>query len=76
MVLSNTSIQVIRTIDKKTIGLIAAGTPNSQAAAYIGMAHPFNLCSPLESTYGTSHSETVTGIPASPNPGTVSPTSG
>jgi hypothetical protein len=56
--LSNTSIRVTWTTDKNTIGLVAAGTPNSAGSAY-----PYNLWSSLESTYGTSHGVTISGLP-------------
>jgi hypothetical protein len=55
---SNTSIRVQWTTDKATIGLVAAGTPNSAGTAY-----PYNLWSPLETGFSTSHDITITGLP-------------
>lgn len=55
---SSTSIQVTWNTDTPTIGLIAAGSPNSAGGPY-----PYNLWSSLESTYGTSHEVTISGLP-------------
>jgi len=55
---SNTSIEVTWNTDTPTIGLIAAGSPNSA-----GRPYPYNLWSSLESTYGTSHEVTISGLP-------------
>jgi hypothetical protein len=60
--LSNTSIHVSWTTDKNTIGAIAAGSPYSQTPSWNGL-YPYNVWSPLESTYGTSHSSTITSLP-------------
>jgi len=55
---SNTSIRVQWTTDKATIGLVAAGTSNSAGSPY-----PYNLWSPLETGFSTSHDITITGLP-------------
>jgi hypothetical protein len=56
---SNTSIRVQWTTDKPTIGLVAASTNNSFTAG----VYPYNLWSPLETSFSTSHDITITGLP-------------
>lgn len=60
--LGNTSIRVSWTTDKPTIGLAAAGSPYSQSSSWAG-PYPYNIWSPLETGYGTSHTVTITGLP-------------
>jgi len=60
--LSNTSIQVSWTTDVPTISLAGAGSPYSQTVAWSG-SYPYNVWSPLETGYGTSHTVTITGLP-------------
>ena len=60
--LSNTSIQVSWTTDVPTIGLAGAGSPYSQTVAWSG-SYLYNVWSPLETGYGTSHTVTITGLP-------------
>ena len=60
--LSNTSIRVSWTTDVPTIGLAAGGSPYSQSPSWVG-PYPYNIWSPLETGYGTSHTVTITGLP-------------
>jgi len=61
--ISSTSIRVRWTTNKNTIGVIVAGTTNSH-----GKVWPYNLWTSLETSYTTSHDQTLTGIPAAPTP--------
>jgi hypothetical protein len=56
--LSPTSIKVGWVTDKPTLGLVGAGSPNS-----VGTAAAYSMWSNLETSYGTSHSATLTGLP-------------
>jgi hypothetical protein len=56
---SSTSIRVTWTTDKPTLGLVAAGSPQ-----WAGSAAPYNAYTPLETTYATVHSLTLSGLPA------------
>jgi hypothetical protein len=60
---SSTSITVSWTTDKPTIGLAMAGSPTQ-----VGKPWPFNVPSPIEAGYGTSHSATITGIASGVTP--------
>jgi len=52
------------TTDKPTIGLLAGGSPYSQSVAWTGVVYPFNVWSPLETGFSTSHGPmTITGLP-------------
>ena len=55
--LSSTSMQVTWTTDKPALGFAAAGAPYDA-----GSSAPYNVWSPFEATYSTSHSATVTGL--------------
>jgi hypothetical protein len=54
----NTRIRVTWTTNKPTIGFAAAGSPSSH-----GTKAPYNVWSPIESGYSTSHDVTITGLP-------------
>jgi hypothetical protein len=58
--LSSTSIRVTWTTDKPTIGMAVAGSAYGQ-----GTNTPYNVWSPFETGFGTSHDVTITGLPAS-----------
>ena len=58
--LSSTSIRVTWTTDKPTLGFVAAGSPYSA-----GKLAPYNVWSPIESGYTTSHDVVATGLPTS-----------
>jgi hypothetical protein len=59
---SSTSIRVSWNTNKNTIGMIAAGSPYSQNPSWNG-PYPYNIWSPLETTYGTTHTVTIAGLP-------------
>jgi hypothetical protein len=59
-----TSITVTWTTDKSTIGFAAAGSQAQQSVA----AWPYNVLSPIESGFSTSHNATITGIAAGASP--------
>jgi hypothetical protein len=42
--------------------MIAAGSPYSQNPSWNG-PYPYNIWSPLETTYGTTHTVTIAGLP-------------
>ncbi len=61
---SATSITVSWTTDKPTIGFAAAGSAAQQGLS----AWPFNVPSPIEAAFGTTHSATIQGLAAGTSP--------
>jgi hypothetical protein len=61
--LSPTSIRFTWDTNKPTIGYAMAGSANQQT--FIPASAPYNVFSPIESSYGTSHNVTITGLPTS-----------
>jgi hypothetical protein len=64
---SATSITVTWTTNKPTIGC-AAGCSPAQFGIPGAALWPFNVFSPAESTFSTSHSATITGLPSGMTP--------
>jgi hypothetical protein len=64
---SATSIRVRWTTDKNTLGIVIAGTPNSNVASPFGSLL-YNFWTTLEmdnaAAWGTAHDVTITGLPA------------
>jgi hypothetical protein len=64
---SATSIRVRWTTDKNTLGIVIAGTPNSNVTSVFGY-YPYNFWTTLEmdnsAAWGTTHDVTITGLPA------------
>jgi hypothetical protein len=56
--LSSTSIQVTWTTDKRTIGCAVAGSAFQQTTGA-----KYNVFSPIETSFGTSHTCTIAGLP-------------
>jgi hypothetical protein len=61
--LSPTSIRFTWNTNKPTIGYAMAGSANQQA--FVPASMPYNIFSPIEGNYGTSHNVTITGLPKS-----------
>ncbi len=58
--MGNPRIQVSWKTDKRTIGIAVAGS-----AAQFGTGYPYTCLSPIEGSFGTSHTAIVTGLPLS-----------
>jgi hypothetical protein len=65
---NSTTIHATWTTDKQTIGALIGGSKWGGLDTSVGTPWRYNVSSPLEGAYGTSHSATLSGLPVNTLP--------